>query len=293
MTRSGRRRQPLQEPSGADGAASQSLDAAPQRPVGGDQHDATLLRRGEVHELLVAGITATRTGYFLATVAGNVHNFHTPWYGSQAGKRLPGPLADITVDPYTNGYWLATSAGNVFNYHTPFHGSEASKSLPSPFADITAAPNVHGAYWVAAESGGVYSFGAPLGAHLTADAHRCTSAELHVGEGSPHGAAGNSAVSLRFTNASGQPCTLTGYRRGRARLVRPAGPAGAPHAERADGRHRPRPDPDRRARPRPVGRRHPRGHGQLRSRGHLPAPVGDPRHGAQHGPLGAAGEDAR
>ena len=199
----------------------------------------------------VVGITATRTGYLLATAAGNVYNFHTPWYGSQAGKRLPGPVADITVDPYTNGYWLATSAGNVynfhapwygspvaavgedavtgivgtpsgylvtttagnvFNYHTPFHGSEASKSLPSPFADITADPNVHGAYWVAAENGGVYSFDAPaLGAHLTADAHRCTAAELHVGEGSTHGAAGNSAVSLRFTNTSGQPCTLTGY----------------------------------------------------------------------------------
>lgn len=36
-------------------------------------------------------------GYYLATSAGNAYPFNTPFYGSEAGKKLPAPVAGITA----------------------------------------------------------------------------------------------------------------------------------------------------------------------------------------------------
>ena len=198
----------------------------------------------------VVGITATSTGYLLTTAAGNVYDFHTPWYGSRALTGVPTPVVGIAVDPFSGGYWLATADGNVYNFHAPwygsplrrstapvdgvvatptgylvtttagnvfsyntaFHGSPVAETASSPMVAVAADPAVHGAYWVVAENGAVYGFGAPdLGRSHTALAVGCDAAQLQVTEGAVYGAVGHSAVPVRFTNRSGQLCRIVGY----------------------------------------------------------------------------------
>jgi hypothetical protein len=198
----------------------------------------------------VVGITATSTGYLLTTADGNVYNFHTSWYGSRAATGVPAPVVGIAVDPFSDGYWLATADGNVYNFHAPwygspvrrsaapvdgvvatptgylvtttagnvfsyntaFNGSPVAEAASSPMVAVTADPAVHGAYWVAAEDGAVYGFGAPdLGRSQTALAAGCDAAQLQVTEGNVYGAVGHSAVPVRFTNRSGQLCRIFGY----------------------------------------------------------------------------------
>jgi len=198
----------------------------------------------------VVGITATSTGYLLTTADGNVYNFHTSWYGSRAATGVPAPVVGIAVDPFSDGYWLATADGNVYNFHAPwygspvrrsaapvdgvvatptgylvtttagnvfsyntaFNGSPVAEAASSPMVAVTADPAVHGAYWVAAEDGAVYGFGAPdLGRSQTALAAGCDAAQLQVTEGNVYGALDHSAVPVRFTNRSGQLCRIFGY----------------------------------------------------------------------------------
>lgn len=45
----------------------------------------------------MAGITTDGAGYLLVTKAGNVYPFHTAFYGSKAGDKLPAPVVGITA----------------------------------------------------------------------------------------------------------------------------------------------------------------------------------------------------
>ena len=76
-------------------------------------------------------------GYWLATSAGNVYSFNAPFYGSEAGRSLPGPITGIAADGA--GYLLAGRDGSVYNFNTAFYGSKAGQKLPAPVAGITAA----------------------------------------------------------------------------------------------------------------------------------------------------------
>ena len=69
--------------------------------------------------------------------AGNVYSFNAPFYGSEAGKSLPGPITGIVADGA--GYLLAGRDGSVYNFNTAFYGSKAGQKLPAPVAGITAA----------------------------------------------------------------------------------------------------------------------------------------------------------
>jgi len=70
-------------------------------------------------------------------VAGLVYSFNAPFYGSEAGKSLPGPITGIVADGTC--YLLVGRDGSVYNFNTPFYGSEAGKKPPSPVIGITAA----------------------------------------------------------------------------------------------------------------------------------------------------------
>jgi len=73
----------------------------------------------------------------MVTTAGNVYAFNTPFYGSEAGKSLPGPIASIVANGA--GYLLAGRDGSVYNFNTPFYGSKAGQKLPAPVIGIAAA----------------------------------------------------------------------------------------------------------------------------------------------------------
>ena len=49
-----------------------------------------------------------------------MHNYGTPWYGSDAGKLSAG-----MTDPATGGYWIVKSNGGVDAFGAPWHGSLA------------------------------------------------------------------------------------------------------------------------------------------------------------------------
>src|SRR6185312_5493038 len=51
-------------------------------------------------------------GYYVLTSNGGVHNYGTPWYGSDAGKLPIGMTATgFAADPATGGYWILKSDG--------------------------------------------------------------------------------------------------------------------------------------------------------------------------------------
>ncbi|MST32734.1 DUF4232 domain-containing protein, partial [Acidimicrobiaceae bacterium USS-CC1] len=106
----------------------------------------------------VVAMTATATGYLVTTAAGNVYNFHTPWYGSKAGAALPASVTAITVDPYTGGYWLATTGGNVYNFHAPWYGSAVGKG----HADVSGIVGTPTGYLLTTTAGNVYNFHTPF-----------------------------------------------------------------------------------------------------------------------------------
>jgi hypothetical protein len=65
------------------------------------------------------------------TSNGGVHNFGTPWHGSDAGKLPAGVTAvGLSAAPATGGYWILASTGRVDGFHAPWHGSVAGK-LPA------------------------------------------------------------------------------------------------------------------------------------------------------------------
>src|SRR5258708_12297194 len=78
----------------------------------------------------VAGIATDPAtgGYWVATNRGNVFSFNAPWYGSEAGKKLPAPVAAIAADGA--GYLLVTRAGHVYAFPPKSHAS-VPPQLPS------------------------------------------------------------------------------------------------------------------------------------------------------------------
>ena len=55
-----------------------------------------------------------------------MHNYGTPWYGSDAGKLSAGMTATgFAADPATGGYWIVKSNGGVDAFGAPWHGSLA------------------------------------------------------------------------------------------------------------------------------------------------------------------------
>ncbi len=201
----------------------------------------------------IVGIAATATGYLLVGAEGNVYNFHTPWYGSASRRILPAPAAGIAVDPFTGGYWVTTAAGNVYHFHAPWYGSPAGRtpvaidgivatptgylvvsaagnvynfhtsflgslaggSLPSPVAAVTADPRVHGSYWLAAESGRVFNFGAPPygRARTSTPDPRCRSYQLGLAAPASGltGAAGVLRQTFVLTDRVAGNCHLEGW----------------------------------------------------------------------------------
>ncbi len=106
-------------------------------------------------EPATAGVGATATGYLEVTSAGGVYNFHTPWYGSAAGRELTSPVVGMAVDQATGGYWLVTAAGNVYNFHAPWYGSAAGRH---PTSRVTAIVATTTGYLLATAHGNVYGF---------------------------------------------------------------------------------------------------------------------------------------
>jgi len=95
-------------------------------------------------------------GYHVLTSNGGVHNYGTPWYGSDAGKLPAGVTATaIAADPKTGGYWILKSNGGVDNYNAPWYGSMAGHTVTG----IAGTPG--GGYLVLTPDGGVHNFGAP------------------------------------------------------------------------------------------------------------------------------------
>jgi hypothetical protein len=67
-------------------------------------------------------------GYHVLTSNGGVHNYGTPWYGSDAGKLPAGVRATgIAADPKTGGYWIVRSNGGVDAFAAPWYGSMAGQ----------------------------------------------------------------------------------------------------------------------------------------------------------------------
>ena len=76
-------------------------------------------------------------GYLVLTSNGGVHNFHTPWHGSDAGKLPSGITAiGLAVDPATGGYWILKSNGGVDNFDAPWYGSIAGASGSEAIATV-------------------------------------------------------------------------------------------------------------------------------------------------------------
>jgi hypothetical protein len=82
--------------------------------------------RGHGYTLVdLLGRTGER-GYHILTSDGGVHNFGTPWYGSDAGRLPAGVTAvGLAADPATGGYRILKSDGGVDNYNATWKGSMA------------------------------------------------------------------------------------------------------------------------------------------------------------------------
>jgi len=93
-------------------------------------------------------------GYHVLTSNGGVHNYGTPWYGSDAGKLPAGVTATaIAADPKTGGYWILKSNGGVDNYNAPWYGSMAGHTVTG----IAGTPG--GGYLLLTPNGGVHNYG--------------------------------------------------------------------------------------------------------------------------------------
>jgi peptidoglycan/xylan/chitin deacetylase (PgdA/CDA1 family) len=100
-------------------------------------------------------------GYHLLTSNGGVHNYGTPWYGSDAGKLPAGVTAiGIAADPKTGGYWIAKSDGGVDAFNAPWRGSMRGQ-IPAGQAVSGIAGTANGGYLVLTSDGGVHNYGTP------------------------------------------------------------------------------------------------------------------------------------
>ena len=85
-----------------------------------------------------------------------MHNFGTPWYGSDAGKLAAGVTATgIAADPKTGGYWILKSDGGVDSFHAPWSGSIRGHVVTG------IAGTRGGGYLLLTPDGGVHNFGTP------------------------------------------------------------------------------------------------------------------------------------
>jgi len=97
-------------------------------------------------------------GYYVLTSNGGVHNYGTPWYGSDAGKLPIGMTATgFAADPATGGYWIMKSDGNVDSFHAPWFGSAPMRG--QAVTGFTGTPG--GGYLMLTSDGGVDAFNAP------------------------------------------------------------------------------------------------------------------------------------
>ena len=95
-------------------------------------------------------------GYHLLTSNGGVHDYGTPWYGSDAGKLPAGVTATgISVHPATGGYWILKSDGGVDSFHAPWSGSVRGHAVTG------IAGTRGGGYLVLTPDGGVHNYGTP------------------------------------------------------------------------------------------------------------------------------------
>jgi peptidoglycan/xylan/chitin deacetylase (PgdA/CDA1 family) len=100
-------------------------------------------------------------GYHVLTTNGGVHNYGTPWYGSDAYKLPAGvTAAGIAADPKTGGYWILKSDGGVDAFNAPWHGSMRGQ-IPAGQALTGIAGTLGGGYLVLTSNGGVHNYGTP------------------------------------------------------------------------------------------------------------------------------------
>ena len=100
-------------------------------------------------------------GYHVLTSNGGVHNYGTPWYGSDAGKLPAGvTAAGIAVDLTSGGYWILKSDGGVDAFHARWAGSIRGQ-LPTGVAVTGIAGTAKGGYLVLTSNGGVHNYGTP------------------------------------------------------------------------------------------------------------------------------------
>jgi hypothetical protein len=108
-------------------------------------------------------LTSTPTdGFVVATAAGAVFNYGSPYYGSAANAKLPAPITAISDDSL-GGYWLAGTDGSIYNFGSALsYGSMRGHHLNKPVVGMAATVQGNG-YWMVATDGGMFSFG---GAHF-------------------------------------------------------------------------------------------------------------------------------
>ena len=100
-------------------------------------------------------------GYHVLTSNGGVHNYGTPWYGSDAGKLPAGVTATgMAADPATGGYWILRSDGGVDAFNAPWLGSMRGQ-IPAGKAVTGIAGTQAGGYLVLTSDGGVHNYGTP------------------------------------------------------------------------------------------------------------------------------------
>jgi len=98
-------------------------------------------------------------GYHVLTSNGGVHNYGTPWYGSDAGKLPAGVTATgIAADPATGGYWILKSDGGVDAFGSPWRGSMRGQ-VPAGQSVTGIAGTQGGGYLVLTSEGGVHNYG--------------------------------------------------------------------------------------------------------------------------------------
>ncbi len=111
----------------------------------------------------VVGIAANpaKTGYWIATKTGDVHNFgaapapakpHISSYGASVNN-----IVAIAAAPSGAGYYLVGSDGGVYAFDAPFHGSMGGQPLNQPMVGM--AVRSQGGYWLVGADGGVFSYG--------------------------------------------------------------------------------------------------------------------------------------
>jgi peptidoglycan/xylan/chitin deacetylase (PgdA/CDA1 family) len=102
-----------------------------------------------------------RLGYNVLTSDGGVHNYGTPWYGSDAGKLAAGvAAAGLAADTDTGGYWIAKSDGGVDAFHAPWRGSLRTQ-VPAGQTVTGIAGTPGGGYLILTSDGGVHNYGTP------------------------------------------------------------------------------------------------------------------------------------